>query len=201
MDRRNVATRGRVPSWNTLNYCSRGSFEHMLASRKQSEATSAIGSSYSSDIQHKAPCEWFVSKERRKAPEESLAFARSRRKRTLGWKRNWSRSPIVGEFLERFASGGAARRSSQRSSANDSEDDEDEDEHEKTRKKALTSSDLFSKIKRVGSSSSTTATRTRSNREISSNPRWPLETLPPFEEREKVLKSEAEKALRGLSKG
>ena len=36
MDRKNIATRGRVPSWNTLNYCSRGSLEHMLLSKQNS---------------------------------------------------------------------------------------------------------------------------------------------------------------------
>ena len=203
MDRRNVATRGRVPSWNTLNYCSRGSFEHMLA-RKHSEATSAIGSSYSSDIQHKSRLANGSSQRNGEKRPKSRSRSRGRGgSEHSDGNETGPGSPIVGEFLERFVPGGAARRSSQRSSANDSEDDEDEDEHEEDEeedRRGHPSSDATArKIKRIGSLIFDNCDPNEIEPRDIIESALALETLP-FDEREKVLKSESEKALRDFRK-
>ena len=188
MDRRNVATRGRVPSWNTLNYCSRGSFEHMLA-RKQSEALTANGSSYSSDIQHKHPSQRNGEKSR----------SRSRGRGTPGEQSDGNEtgpgSPIVGDFLERFVPG-VARRNSQRSSVNVSDEEEDEEREQEGAQNQQTSS---RKIKRVGSLIFDNCDPDEIEPRDIIESAMSLETLP-FDEREKVLKSEAEKALRDFRK-
>ncbi|CAL6415836.1 unnamed protein product [Bathycoccus prasinos] len=187
MDRRNVATRGRVPSWNTLNYCSRGSFEHMLA-RKQSEALTANGSSYSSDIQHKHPSQRNGEKSR----------SRSRGRGTPGEQSDGNEtgpgSPIVGDFLERFVPG-VARRHSQRSSVNVSDEEEDEEREQEDAHQQTSSR----KIKRVGSLIFDNCDPDEIEPRDIIESAMSLETLP-FDEREKVLKSEAEKALRDFRK-
>jgi len=197
MDRRNVATRGRVPSWNTLNYCSRGSFEHMLA-RKQSEATTANGSSCSSDIQQK-------SREAKRASSQGRNGEKSRsRSRGRGsaeqsdGNETGPGSPIVGDFFERFVPG-IARRNSQRSFVNASSDEEEEKEGEEEEEEEEDRQTPSRKIKRIGSLIFDNCDPDEIEPRDIIESAMSLETLP-FDEREKVLKAEAEKALRDFRK-
>ena len=205
MDRRSVATRGIAchPGTRSIIAVEVRSNTCSLASIPKQRLR--LRSSYSSDIQHKSRLANGSSQRNGEKRPKVAQRSRVEAAESEHWDGNETGpgSPIVGEFLERFVPGGAARRSSQRSSANDSEDDEDEDEHEEDEeedRRGHPSSDATArKIKRIGSLIFDNCDPHEIEPRDIIESALALETLP-FEEREKVLKSESEKALRDFRK-